>query len=353
MMPWFRLYPEILKDPKIRRFTTVQKWLWITAMCEAAQASERGKLFIADGIEYADQDLAQAAGLPYSELEYVSGFIDMCVTLKMMERHADGGVTLLNFNSRQYEKPSDSAEKTRERKRKQREKEAANKKGKPFESAGTSTFSSDEHKGHDNVTSLSHEVTPIHALDTDSDTDSDAESNSYSEADDKEPLLPLPFTRKEHKPDVVVVGGRDLYVFKSVIDQYKHYFVRDLNETIKNLLHSYLEDEVQMDMLAWAMRDSAEKGKDWNYAKGTINNLFSRGIKTAEQADLADQEFKKKQQEKPSGKIVQLVDKLPASVERQRELESSGQPAEKGKLITDDPELAAMLHGLRAKRVGN
>ncbi|MEJ8547155.1 HNH endonuclease [Brevibacillus borstelensis] len=105
MMPWFRLYPEILKDPKIRRFTTVQKWLWITAMCEASQSSERGKLFIADGIEYTDEDLAQAAGLPSGEWEQAKGFIDMCVTLKMMERHADGGVTLLNWIERQRSHP--------------------------------------------------------------------------------------------------------------------------------------------------------------------------------------------------------------------------------------------------------
>lgn len=168
-------------------------------------------------------------------------------------------------------------------------------------------------------------------------------------------LIPLPPTtdsREQPKKEAVVVGGRDLYVFKSVIDQYKHYFVRDPNETIKNLLHSYLDDEVQMDMLAWAMRDAAEKGKDWNYAKGTLNNLFSRGIRTAEQAELADQEYKQSRVQKRGSNVVQLVDKLPASVQRQQELQQAGTFASgETRKIADDPELSEMLERLRSSKI--
>lgn len=348
MMPWFRLYPEILKDPKIRRFTTVQKWLWITAMCEAAQATERGKLFIAEGVEYTDEDLAQAAGLRASEFDQAIGFIDMCVTLKMMERHADGGVTLLNFNSRQYEKPSDAPDKTRERKRKQRAKEAENKKQQASKNVDATEFPEQPPSSHADVTPMSRQVTSSHAIDTD--TDSDTETDSYT---DKTPP-PIPSSDQKHQPVVVVVGGRDLHVYKSVIDQYKHYFVYEPNQTIMNLLHSYLDDEVQMDMLAWAMRDAAEKGKAWNYAKGTIEKLFSRGIRTAEQADLADQEFKQRREQKPPGKVVQLADKLPESVQWQMQQEKDGsiQPS-KGRLLQDDPELMARLERMRKSRTAS
>ena len=353
MMPWFRLYPEILKDPKIRRFTTVQKWLWVTAMCEAAQSTERGKLFIADGIEYTDDDLAQASGIHPSEWDQAKGFIDLCVTLKMMERHADGGVTLLNFTSRQYQKPSDSPEKTKERKRRQRAKEAATKKEQPSENVGMSTFPSSEQIGHANVTPESREVTPCHAIDTDTDTDSD--TDSYTETEERELLPPLPSSSQKHEPVVVVVGGRDLHVYKSVIDQYKHYFAYDPNQTIMNLLHSYLDDEVQMDMLAWAMRDAAEKGKSWHYAKGTIENLFSRGNRTAEQAEIADQEYKQKREQKvvPIRDNRLREDKLPASVQWQMDQQKNGGFQSEKKSINDFPEMAEMLRQLRSKTAEN
>ncbi|MGG1662917.1 DnaD domain protein [Brevibacillus sp. NRS-1366] len=349
MITWFRLYPEILQDPKLRRFTTAQKWLWITAMCEASQASVRGKLFIAEGIEYTDSDLAHAAGLRADEIDKATGFIDLCVTLNMMERHADGGVTLVNFLERQYEKPSDRPDKTRERKQKQRAREAEEKRKAAFASAKDNSDTKGNEDDHSIVTGESHGVTLGHALYTD--TDSDTDSNTETEKE-KKPLPPLPSSNPNNEPVVVVVvvGDRDLHVYKSVIDLYKHYFVYEPNLTIMNLLHSYLDEGLQMDLLAWAMRDAAEKGKDWNYAKGTINNLFSRGTRTAEQADLADKEHRKKQELRRSGKVVQLVDKLPDSVEWQREQEKNGRIFERGKLIAEDPELAAMLTGLRKRQ---
>lgn len=346
MMPWFRLYPEILKDPKIRRFTTVQKWLWITAMCEASQSSERGKLFIADGIEYTDEDLAQAAGLPAGEWEQAKGFIDTCVTLKMMERHADGGVTLLNFINRQYEKPSDKPDKTRERKQRERAKKAEQKKEQSPQKLDKSTLSDSSLKGHADVTPESRGVTPCHAIYTDTDSDTDTEA-------DIKLLPPLPSKGERHEPVVVVVGGRDLHVYKSVLDQYKHYFVYEPNQTIRQILHSYLDDGVQMDMLAWAMRQAAEKGKAWDYAKGAIEKLFAKGVRTAEQAEQANQAFHQQQEQKQSRKVVPLrEDKLPASVQWQLEQQSVQQPinTEEPKTIDDYPELKAMLEQLRQKQ---
>ncbi|WP_019123787.1 DnaD domain protein [Brevibacillus massiliensis] len=340
MMPWFRLYPEILKDPKIRRFTTVQKWLWIAAMCEASQSSERGKLFIAEGIEYTDEDLAQAAGLPSKEWEQAKGFIDLCVTLKMMERHADGGVTLVNFLGRQYEKPSDTPEKTRERKRKQRAKEAEMKKETAPQNPEISTVSSANSDSHDNVTPESREDTPIHAIYTDTDSDTDTETE----------LIPPPIPSS--KSDVVVVGGRPLQTFKSVRDLYKHYFAFDPSPFIQDLLHSYLDDGMQHDALAWAMRQAAEKGKAWDYAKGTIERLFVKGVRTAEQAELAEHEFQQQKEQKQFRKVVPIrEDKLPASVQRQLEREKAavGNPAEsrQKRTVMDDPELAALYKQLR------
>lgn len=346
MMPWFRLYPELLKDPKLRRFNTVQKWLWITAMCEASQSNERGKLFIAEGVDYTDNDLAQAAGLSPAEFDQAQGFIELCVTLKMMERHADGGVTLTNFLSRQYEKPSDSPDKTRERKRKERAKKAEKKKLKDVPNVDVPVISDHSDNSHADVTPMSRSDTPSHAIDTD--TDSYSETDSETDSEENKTPPPKSSSTEEHVK-VVVVGERPLHVYKSALDQYKHYFAYEPNKTIIDLLNSYLDDGVQMDMIAWAMRDAAEKAKQWNYAKGTVEKLFSRGIRTAEQAESADHEFKLQKQLSANSKVVPIrSDKLPDSVQRQIERESQGttKSGEKRKVM-DDPELAALYQSLR------
>ncbi|MGK5509435.1 DnaD domain protein [Brevibacillus formosus] len=155
---------------------------------------------------------------------------------------------------------------------------------------------------------------------------------------------------EEQNKSVVVIGGRDLHVFNSVINQYKHYFVYEPNHIIMNLLHSYLDDGVQMDMLAWAMREAAEKGKPWGYAKGAIEKLFSCGIRTAEQADLADKEFKQKREQNPSGKVVRLVDKLPESVQWQMQQTNNGTKlSQEAKGINDYPEMVERLQRMRSR----
>lgn len=355
MIKWLRLYPEILVDPKLRRLNATQKWLWIAAMCEASNSTDRGRLFIADGIEYTDQDLAHVAGLTASELDQANGFIEMCVTLKMMERHADGSVTLINFMNRQYEKPSDKPENTRERKRKQRAKEAEEKK-KQKESeekkANDDAGSTDSRRdGHEVKEGKSQDVTPSHAIYTD--TDSYTESEIYTDN------TPPPKSSCE----VVEVGGRDLYVYNSTFDQYKKYFVFEPTFIMTELLHSYLDDGIEMSAIAWAMREAAEKGKDWNYCKGIINKFPSRGIKTAEHAEQNKQDHERSKVERANHlQIVQgkkgygnrpvLQDKYPAAVQRQIDLEQQEQPTSvtQKQTIMDDPELKELYESLRQPR---
>ncbi|WP_158642178.1 phage replisome organizer N-terminal domain-containing protein [Brevibacillus laterosporus] len=357
MVKWLRLYPEILVDPKLRRLNATQKWLWIAAMCEASNSTDRGRLFIADGIEYTDQDLAHVAGLTASELDQANGFIEMCVTLKMMERHADGSVTLINFMNRQYEKSSDKPENTRERKRKQRAKEAEEKKKqkeseekKANDDAGSTDSKRD---GHEVKEGKSQDVTPSHAIYTD--TDSDTEPDTEPDTDNTTPpISPL--------GEVVEVGGRDLHVFNSVIDQYKKYFVFEPTFIMTELLHSYLDDGIEMSAIAWAMREAAENGKDWIYCRGIINKFPSRGIKTAEHAELNKQDHERSKAERANhlqvvqgkkgyGKHV-VQDKLPAAVQRQIEREQLEHPTldRQKQTIMDDPELKELYESLRGEK---
>ncbi|OAJ75283.1 hypothetical protein AYJ08_05180 [Brevibacillus sp. SKDU10] len=354
MIKWLRLYPEILVDPKLRRLNATQKWLWIAAMCEASNSTDRGRLFIADGIEYTDQDLAHVAGLTASELDQANGFIEMCVTLKMMERHADGSVTLINFMNRQYEKSSDKPENTRERKRKQRAKEAEEKKKqkkseekKANDDAGSTDSKRDGHKAKEGK---SQDVTPSHAIYTDTDSDTEPDTDNTTP-----PISPL--------GEVVEVGGRDLYVLNSVLDQYKKYFVFEPTFIMTELLHSYLDDGIEMSAIAWAMREAAEKGKDWNYCRGIINKFPSRGIKTAEQAEQNKEDHERSKAEKANhlhvvqgkkgyGNRPVLQDKYPAAVQRQIDREQQEQPAllQQKQTIMDDPELKELYESLRGEK---
>ncbi|MDC0760591.1 DnaD domain protein [Brevibacillus sp. AG] len=158
---------------------------------------------------------------------------------------------------------------------------------------------------------------------------------------------------EQHK-SVVVLGGRNLHVFNSVIDQYKHYFNFDPNPTIMQLLYSYLDDGLQMDLLAWVMRYAAEKGKAWDYAKGTLEKMFVQGVRTAEQAEKANQEFQQQQSQKvvPIRDNKLRVDNLPASVQWQMEQERVGafQSRESPRLLRDDPELMGLLDRMRRSR---
>ncbi|MCR8982630.1 DnaD domain protein [Brevibacillus laterosporus] len=355
MIKWLRLYPEILVDPKLRRLNATQKWLWIAAMCEASNSSDRGRLFIADGIEYTDQDLAHVAGLTVTELDQANGFIEMCVTLKMMERHADGSVTLINFIDRQYEKSSDKPESTRERKRKQRAKEAEEKKKRKEEAekkANNDAISTDSKRdGHTVEEGKSQDVTPSHALYSDTDTDSDI----YSDTDNTTP--------PKSSYEVVEIGGRDLYVFNSAFDQFERYFGRQASKTISELIHTYLDDGIEMSAIAWAMRESTEKAKGWDYSLGIINKFPERGIKTAAEAEQSKEEHERSKAERANhlqvvpgkkgyGNRPVMQDKFPVAVQRQIEREQLEQPTQvqQKQTIMDDPELKELYESLRQPR---
>lgn len=111
---WFKLHHDIINDIKMRRFSIQEKWAWVVILCLASQSSDRGSI-IAD-----DEDIADACG--YSNVQDWLYFKDKLRTKGMVEP-CEGGLTITNWEQRQYENPSDAPNATRERKRQQRDRQ--------------------------------------------------------------------------------------------------------------------------------------------------------------------------------------------------------------------------------------
>ncbi|MGL5065587.1 MAG: phage replisome organizer N-terminal domain-containing protein [Microcoleus sp.] len=107
---WFKLDHNIIGDIKLRRFSSQEKWAWITLLCLSSQSDDRG-LITAD-----IDDIADLCDYDSQDFKYL---LDKFKTKGMID-YSNGGIKIINWEKRQHSKPSDSPESTRERKRKQR-----------------------------------------------------------------------------------------------------------------------------------------------------------------------------------------------------------------------------------------
>ena len=62
MYTWFRMYSEVIHDPKIRKLSPAQRWVWVGLLCLASESDTRGVLEIAPGVPYEPEDLASLLG---------------------------------------------------------------------------------------------------------------------------------------------------------------------------------------------------------------------------------------------------------------------------------------------------
>lgn len=147
-LPWFRMYFEARTDAKLRSLSDAEFRVWFNLLCLAAESDERGTVDMADPFIVAvevsggDQELLQRTCHALSRLKIIEQRDDVYVFIK--------------WPVRQYDKPSDVPERTRERKRQSRAKAQQASGEAPVESVRV------------------REVTPSHALDTDTDTDKES-----------------------------------------------------------------------------------------------------------------------------------------------------------------------------------
>lgn len=119
-LPWFRLYTEILHDPKLRRVGPDARWVWVGFLCLASDSPERGSLLICEGIPLTVADLAKAIGV---EPSLVESAIKTFTGLHMMGRESDGTYTIKNWDGRQFKSDNSTPRVQRYRER-QRQRDA-------------------------------------------------------------------------------------------------------------------------------------------------------------------------------------------------------------------------------------
>lgn len=67
--PWFRFYVEAVRDPKIRRLTPEQRWLWVAILSAARESPISGYLMVSERHAYDWNDLADYAGVKLRVVE--------------------------------------------------------------------------------------------------------------------------------------------------------------------------------------------------------------------------------------------------------------------------------------------
>ena len=141
-MDWFKMHCEARTDAKLRALTDSQHRVWFNMLCLTSEQKDRGLIPAMDrfllSVEVASGDIA-----------LLESTIEILTKLRIVGE-TDEGIRFLNYTKRQYAKPSDQPESTRERAKRSREKRA-------------------EEKSNANVT-------PCHATDTDTDTDADTDT---------------------------------------------------------------------------------------------------------------------------------------------------------------------------------
>ena len=121
-MPWFRVYSEMLDDPKIKRITkkTGQSkaliiGVWICLLSLANKSTERGKLLITEDMPYSIEDLEDETGIPQ---EIIAQLLDEFRMMGMII--GNNTLEVANWSKRQY-KSDNVAERVRRFREKQKD----------------------------------------------------------------------------------------------------------------------------------------------------------------------------------------------------------------------------------------
>jgi hypothetical protein len=138
-MYWFKMLSSDRNDRRLRLLSRDQFWVYFNLLCYASEQDKRGMVNIDDmwllAIEVSDGDEA-----------LLTSTIAMLLKVKILTQQEDGSVYFTEWDSRHYEKQSDTPEATRVRKQAQRARER-----------------DDQNESSD----VSRDVTPSHAMSRD------------------------------------------------------------------------------------------------------------------------------------------------------------------------------------------
>lgn len=99
--PWFRFYVEAFHDPKLRRLTAAQRWLWVAILGAARKSCRPGYLLVSESQPMDQHDLADLAAM---QLRDVRRALPLFEQSGMIEQDPDSGAwRVTRWSERQYE----------------------------------------------------------------------------------------------------------------------------------------------------------------------------------------------------------------------------------------------------------
>lgn len=97
-MKWFRLYSEILDDPKIKRLKDPRKkWIFVGLLCMASESKIRGKILIDEDTPYTPEEIAKRLDV---DVRLLRNTCEELQRLKIIEIE-NGVVIISNWHKRQ------------------------------------------------------------------------------------------------------------------------------------------------------------------------------------------------------------------------------------------------------------
>jgi hypothetical protein len=113
-MTWFKLHSEFRNDPKVKRLPIAERYAFIILLCLASESATRGVITGLDDDDIAFELEMQSEDWKTLKAKFkVKGFIDF----------SQEEILIRNWDKRQYDKPSDHPDATKQRKRLQRERD--------------------------------------------------------------------------------------------------------------------------------------------------------------------------------------------------------------------------------------
>lgn len=163
---WFRMYSEARTDAKLDALTDAEHRVWHRLMCFASDQPVRGM------IQGYDLDLL-AVEVAKGDAELLSATVERLARLRVVTADA-ASLTFINWEKRQYDKPSDLPDARAQRKREER----ARSRG---------------------VTPESRDVTRCHTIDEDEEPEGESEPELAASAAPAREAVPVEFTVAERK----------------------------------------------------------------------------------------------------------------------------------------------------------
>lgn len=154
-MEWFRMYYEAQSDPKLEILSDAQHRVWFKLICYAAKSG---------GITPTKDHYLLAVEVAKGDVELFESTLNILKPLRIIEE-TDAGYSFINYQKRQYNKPSDLPDQVAARVRKYRETK----------------------KGNADVTPGNAPKTPETPPDTEADTNTDSDNDDNNHAREGEP----------------------------------------------------------------------------------------------------------------------------------------------------------------------